>query len=141
MTEIHSMARGPTELSAPNVAVIDHLLGDGAHKGLAEHATLFEVFMNAARSEGRKAADTALSERVAELERGLEAFAECADIAEEDAEGRDGEDPVINVRIAVSASFRGAWGQVCVLDSNDLIDDFRRARTLLTQPKDINHGQ
>jgi hypothetical protein len=32
-----------------------------------------DVLLNAARSEGRKAADTALSERVAELERGLEA--------------------------------------------------------------------
>jgi hypothetical protein len=85
----------------------------------------------AARSEGRKAADTALSERVAELERGLEPFAACADIAEDHAESRDGEEPQISVCISVSASFRGTWGLVCVLDSRTMIDDFRRARALL----------
>jgi hypothetical protein len=34
-----------------------------------------DVLLNTARSEGRKAADTALSERVAELEKGLEEIA------------------------------------------------------------------
>lgn len=74
--------------------------------------------LNEARSEGRRAADTALSERVAELERGLEPFAnvfECGcTFGPGDDTGKNDADP---------------WFQYdgCVLT----VGDMRRARALL----------
>lgn len=52
MSELDPTRKGPVELSEPNRALIDLYLGEGAHNGLAEHATLLETFMNAAREQG-----------------------------------------------------------------------------------------
>jgi hypothetical protein len=60
-----------------NRALIERAYPKWTAKDLDDHyiavsSNIFNGLLNEARSEGRKAADTALSERVAELERGLE---------------------------------------------------------------------